>query len=55
MRLTVIIMRMIRNIHSYNLDRSFLLGGERNRNIEFRFRLRHCQYRNSDRKKTENL
>ena len=27
------------------------LGGERNRNKEFRFRFRHCRYRNSGRKK----
>ena len=31
------------------------LGGERNRNKEFRFQFRHCRYRNSGRKKTENL
>ena len=27
------------------------LGGEQNRNKEFRFRLWHCRYRNSGRKK----
>ena len=39
------------NVSSGWLQQMFWLGGERNRNKEFRFRFRHCRYRNSGRKK----